>query len=203
MPNAVFFNIYKLKKGSSVPDFLIAVEQLVTQYASKQKGAMSFMLFNDCDTWADMGVFETMEDAKRFENPTGTNEYAERFYSFLNFSSCKSRMYTVKNSHQLQAAPPKAVMFITFRLAKGASESDFLLAADKVDKEFMSLQKGYGSWTQLTNGKEWADLLTWESLEDAQNAMMAGSASPVAHEFFAFLDNGSVEARFFTVERSF
>ena len=201
MPNAIFYNSYKLKKGSSVPDFLHAVEQLVTQYASKQKGVMSFMLFNDGDNWADYGLFETMEDARSFENPTSTNEYAEKFYSFLNFSTCKSRMYTVKGSHQQQSAVPKAVMYISFKLAKGVSESDFLQASEKVHSEFMSKQKGYGSWKQLTDGKTWADLLTWESIEDAQNAMGASASSAVAHEFFAFLDPASINSQLFSVEK--
>jgi len=52
MSNAVFFNAYKLKKGSSVPDFLLANEQLICEYASKQKGFISTMLMADGDLWA-------------------------------------------------------------------------------------------------------------------------------------------------------
>jgi hypothetical protein len=60
MLNAIFFNSYKLKKGSSVPEFLLAVEDLINGYASKQKGFISFMLLVDGETWADFGIFETM-----------------------------------------------------------------------------------------------------------------------------------------------
>ena len=95
MPNAVFHNTYKLKKGSSTPDFIQAVKNLVTQYASKQKGFISCALFTDGEKWADVGIFETMEDAKSFENPTEVNEHAAHFYTFLNFNSCVSRMITV------------------------------------------------------------------------------------------------------------
>ena len=202
MPSAVFFNSYKLKKGSSVPDFLQAVEMLITEYASKQKGFLSFMLFNDGDTWADMGVFETLEDAKNFENPTGTNEYAQKFYSFLNFNSCRSRMYTVERSHQCQTAAPKAAMFITFKLAKGAGVPEFSNAADKAHSEYISKQKGYGSWMQLNAGETWADLVTWASIEDAQNAMAASGESAAAREFFPFLDGESVKSHFYSVEQS-
>ena len=37
MPNAVFFVSFKLKKGASVPDFLLAAEKLNNEYMSKWK----------------------------------------------------------------------------------------------------------------------------------------------------------------------
>jgi len=96
MANAYFINSYKLKKGSSVPDFLAAFENLIKEYASKQKGFISCKLLVNGDTWTDIGIFETLEDAKSFENPTETNVYAEKFYSFLNFNSCRSGISSVE-----------------------------------------------------------------------------------------------------------
>ena len=96
MPNAIFFNTYKLKKGASVPDFLIAVENLKINYLSKQKGFISFKLLVDGETWADSTTFETMEDAKNFAEACEPNEFAEKFYSFLNFNSCKSNFFSVE-----------------------------------------------------------------------------------------------------------
>jgi len=96
MPNAIFFNTYKLKKGASVPDFLIAVENLKINYLSKQKGFISFKLLVDGETWADATTFETMEDAKNFAEACEPNEFAEKFYSFLNFNSCKSNFFSVE-----------------------------------------------------------------------------------------------------------
>jgi len=92
MSNALFFNSYKIKKNSSDTDFSQAVDNLVREYASKQPGFVSMALLHNDEMWADFAIFETMEDAKNFENPTETNEYAEKFYSFLNFSTCKSRI---------------------------------------------------------------------------------------------------------------
>ncbi|MFV0400003.1 MAG: hypothetical protein ACK5LX_05210 [Oscillospiraceae bacterium] len=100
MSNVVFFNSYKLKKGSSIPDFLDAVEKLNNEYISKQKGYISFQILVDGETWADSTTFETMEDAKRFAEPGEPNEYAEKFYSFLNFSTCKSNFYTVEKTYK-------------------------------------------------------------------------------------------------------
>ena len=99
MPNVIFFNSYKLKKGASVPDFLTAAEQLNNEYISKQKGFVSFKLLVDGNTWADSTTFETMSDAKRFAEAGEPNEYALKFYSFLNMVSCKSNFFTVELDH--------------------------------------------------------------------------------------------------------
>jgi len=96
MSKVVFFNSYKLKKGASTPDFLAAVENLNSKYISKQKGFISFELLVDGETWADSTTFETMEDAKNFAEAEEPNEFAEKFYSFLNFNSCRSNFFSVK-----------------------------------------------------------------------------------------------------------
>ncbi len=98
MSNVIFFNTYKLKKGTSIPDFVLAVEELKSGYISKQKGYISFELLVDGETWADATTFETMEDAKNFAEAGGPNELAERFYSFLNFSTCRSHFFSAYKS---------------------------------------------------------------------------------------------------------
>ena len=203
MPNAIFFNTYKLKKGKLVPDFLLATEKLVSEYASKQKGFISFNLLVDGETWADFGIFETMEDAKNFENPSGTNELAEKFYSFLNFNSCRSRIFSIEKSYEHQSAVPSAVTFISFKLKKGASAPDFLIASEKLHGEFMSKQKGYISWKQLIDGEMWADLLTWETMDDAQNAIEASGTNAAVHAFGDFIDEKSVKMHFYSVEKNY
>ena len=96
MSKVVFFNSYKLKKGVSISEFLVAVEKLNSNYISKQKGFVSFKLLVDGETWADSTTFETMEDAKNFAEANEPNEFAEAFYSFLNFNSCKSNLFSVE-----------------------------------------------------------------------------------------------------------
>lgn len=98
---------------------------------------------------------------------------------------------------------PHAVMFISFRLVKGASEADFLLASEKLHREFMSKQKGYISWKQLADGDTWADLLTWETVEDAKNAGEASCANALAHEFFSFLEQESIQTHLFSVKKDY
>ncbi|MDR0373002.1 MAG: hypothetical protein LBI79_05545 [Nitrososphaerota archaeon] len=101
MSQVVFSNIYKLKDGVSVPDFLLAVDKLIKEHVSKQSGYVSFQLLAEDDTWADSVTFETMADLNAFldSSQNDGNELAEKFYSFLNFDTCKSNIYSVKKSY--------------------------------------------------------------------------------------------------------
>ena len=101
MSNAVFFNSFKLKKGASVPDFLLAVDALLNGHISKQKGFISSKLLVDGETWADYTVFETMDDLTTFleSSKTAHNDLAEKFYSFLDFNTCKTHVFSVERSY--------------------------------------------------------------------------------------------------------
>jgi S-methylmethionine-dependent homocysteine/selenocysteine methylase len=100
MSNAVFYCSYQLKKGASVPDFLLASEKLNNSYISKQKGYISWKQLADGEMWADFLTFETMEDVKNFEAAsTHVNEFAEKFYSFINLNSCKTHYFSVEKSY--------------------------------------------------------------------------------------------------------
>jgi len=96
----------------------------------------------------------------------------------------------------------KAILFISFEIKKGVSVEDFMAAAEKVHTEIMSKQKGFISWNQLTVEDTWADMITFETMGDAENALHAGGENPVAHAFFDLLDMPSVTTRIYTVEKS-
>jgi len=88
MSNAVHFNIYKLKKGASVSDFLLASEKLNNEEISKKKGYVSWKIMVDGETWVDAVTFETEEDLKNFEEESrNPSEVAKHFYSFINFTA--------------------------------------------------------------------------------------------------------------------
>ena len=95
-----------------------------------------------------------------------------------------------------------AVVYISFSLIEGASVSDFLLAAEKLNSEFMSQQNGYISWKLLVEGDTWADVLTWETMEAAQNAMEAGCSYPLSGEYFSFLNQESVKTHMYSIKTS-
>jgi len=100
MSDVVFSNTYKLKDGMSVPDFLLVFENLIKEHISKQQGYISCKLLADGDTWVDCVVFNTMDNLNAFleSSQSNSNELAEKFYSFLDFDTCKSNIYTVEKS---------------------------------------------------------------------------------------------------------
>lgn len=95
------------------------------------------------------------------------------------------------------------VMFVSFNLVEGAATEDFLVAAEKAHKEFISKQKGYISWQQAIEGDKWVDLITWETIDDANNSMEASYANPVAREFFSFINPRTIETHIFTVMKNY
>jgi hypothetical protein len=101
MSNAVFYVSFKLKKGASVPDFLVAAEMLNNGYMSKQKGYISWQQLVDGETWADYITFETLDDAKTVAESNSPNELAEKFYSFINLNTCKAHIFVVERNYRL------------------------------------------------------------------------------------------------------
>jgi len=100
MPKAVWFLSYKLVEGASVPDFLIASENCNNEVLSKKKGFISWRVLADGDTWVDLVEWETMEDAINAEKDDGSpNPVAQKFYSFIDFSSLKMQAYSVEKSY--------------------------------------------------------------------------------------------------------
>ena len=102
MSQAIHLNIYKLKKGASVSDFLLAAERLLQEEISQKKGYISSELMVDGETWVDMVRFETMEDLKNFEEEAkNPSEAAMHFYSFINFMAKggKHMKVTVERSY--------------------------------------------------------------------------------------------------------
>lgn len=101
MSNGVFYCAFKLKKGASAPDFLLAAERLNNEYISRQKGYISWKQLVDGDTWADFITFETMEDVKNFETNSGNaGELAKEFYSYINCNSCKVNYFTIERNYE-------------------------------------------------------------------------------------------------------
>ena len=97
------------------------------------------------------------------------------------------------------------VQLISYKLVEGASVADFLLASERCNNEVLSKQPGFISWKMLADGDMWADLVTWQTMEDAVNAQNGESImhNPVAQEFFAFIDFNSLKMQYFSVERSY
>ena len=97
----------------------------------------------------------------------------------------------------------KAIIFISFKLAEGASAQEFLLASKALNDGYMSKQKGYVAWQQLVGGDTWVDLMTWETMEDAQKILQPEGPNPLAEKFYSFLDMASCQVHIYSVERSY
>jgi hypothetical protein len=102
MSNAVLYCSYKLKKGASISDFLLAAEKLNNEYISKQKGFISWKQAVDGKRWADFITFETMEDLNNFKEASrNPSELSKKFYSYmvLNPFSFKMHTYSIEKSY--------------------------------------------------------------------------------------------------------
>ena len=100
MANVVSFHSYKLKEGVSIPDYLLAMETLIKEFVSEQKGFISFKHLHDreTETWADFLVFETMDDLNAFVSICGKNELARKLFALGGSYDIKSYVFTVEQS---------------------------------------------------------------------------------------------------------
>ena len=97
-----------------------------------------------------------------------------------------------------------AVFYCSFKLKKDASAPDFLLAAEKLNNEYISKQKGYISWKQLVDGDTWADFITFETMEDVKKFEAdSGNAGELAQKFYSFINLNSCKVNYFSVERDY
>ena len=97
-----------------------------------------------------------------------------------------------------------AVFFCSFKLNEGASVPDFLQAAQTLNDEYISKQKGYISWKQLVDGETWADFLTFETMEDVKKfEAESANAGELAQTFYSFINFNSIKQHYFLVEREY
>jgi len=99
----------------------------------------------------------------------------------------------------------KAVFFNSYKLKKGASVPDFLKAVENLNNEHISKQKGFISWQIFSSENEWADMLTFETMDDVKAFEENSGTNPneLALEFYSFINLMSCKSRYFTVEKSF
>lgn len=82
---------------------------------------------------------------------------------------------------------PQVVEFVTFYLKKKIAVSDFLIMSDRFNREFLSKQKGYVSRQLLADGEMWADMVIWETMDDAKTAINVSFTDTVARQYVAML----------------
>jgi len=97
-----------------------------------------------------------------------------------------------------------AIFYCSFNLKKGASVPDFLQAAEKLNNEYISRQKGYVSWQQLVDGDTWADILTFETMDDVKSfEANAANSGELSANFYSFINLPTCKVNYFSIEKSY
>ncbi|MCL2746841.1 MAG: hypothetical protein FWE48_07140 [Coriobacteriia bacterium] len=99
-----------------------------------------------------------------------------------------------------------AVYYVSYKLKKDVSVSDFLLAAKKLNDGHISKQKGYVSWRQMLDGDTWADLITFETMDDLNNFKeVSKNPGKLAKDFYSFINFSAKgnKSHIFSVEKSY
>ena len=96
----------------------------------------------------------------------------------------------------------KQGMINTYKLKDGVSEVDFLAAFDEMHSKYLSKCKGYINCQLMRMGDMWTDWTIWETMADANNAMMQSEGNEAAIKFFPFIGE-LVEQNLYPLERSY
>lgn len=94
MSKAVWNFSFKLKKGVTQDDFIGATERLHDEIISKAKGFVSWEQYLQGDTWTDLVVWETLEDANHGTTVAEGSDLAKIFYSMIQMNTCKALIST-------------------------------------------------------------------------------------------------------------
>ena len=96
----------------------------------------------------------------------------------------------------------KTGMIISFKLKEGVSVEDFLSVSDEVQEKYLSKCKGFISRQLMIIDGIWTDWVIWETLPDAENAMMKSEENETAQKFFPLIGE-MVEEQRYTLERAY
>ncbi len=81
----------------------------------------------------------------------------------------------------------KAVWNMSYKLKKNITDEEFISATKVLHDELVSKATGFISWEQYKQGEMWTDFVTWETLEDANNALTIGEGSEIADKFYSLI----------------
>jgi len=95
------------------------------------------------------------------------------------------------------------VELVSFKLKEEVSEQRFLAASDEMNNDFLSLQKGYIDRKLVKKEDTWADIVLWETMEDAMRAANVASQNFIAGAYFECIERSSCEMKHLTVVKSY
>jgi hypothetical protein len=95
------------------------------------------------------------------------------------------------------------VELVLYKLNKEVSEQQFIAASDALNAGFLAVQKGYISRKLIKREDTWADIVLWESMEDALTALKVAENSSTARPFLECIDGSTCELQHLTVVKDY
>ena len=95
MARVHIYHSYKLKEGKSEQDFLRVAEKFSNDASLKTKGFISWTLLRDGEMWADILVYESMDDFENASESIHKNPLVHELGSFFDMSSIERHYFTV------------------------------------------------------------------------------------------------------------
>ena len=83
MSNIVELVSFNLKKGVSIPDFLLVSDKFNRDFMSVQKGYISRKLLRKGNTWTDLVLWESLEDAQNAARTIYESAAATEYIAFI------------------------------------------------------------------------------------------------------------------------
>ena len=96
------------------------------------------------------------------------------------------------------------IELVSFKLKEVVSEEQFFAASDKFNTDFLSIQNGYIERRLLKNEDTWTDIVLWETMDDAMNAIKAAEkANPEDMEYLYYIEESSCDLKHLDVAKSY
>lgn len=90
MSKAIWNFSFKLKKGVKQEDFIEATKKLHDEIISKAKGFISWEQYLQGDTWTDLVIWDTIEDANNGTTVAEGSKLSKSFYSMIQMNTCRA-----------------------------------------------------------------------------------------------------------------
>ncbi|MDH6364983.1 quinol monooxygenase YgiN [Enterococcus sp. PF1-24] len=81
----------------------------------------------------------------------------------------------------------------SFKLKKGISEANFLLAHEKFNRDFISKQEGCVSHMLIRDGDNWSEIVVWDSIELKEKAFEDIYKYDGLEEYMSFIDQDGTD----------
>jgi len=89
MSNVIDLVSFKLKEGVSEEEFLLASEELNVSFLSLQKGYIFRKLLKKEDTWTDLVLWETIDDANAMRASEEIHHNTLSYFDYIEENSCE------------------------------------------------------------------------------------------------------------------